>query len=77
MQIRLREALEAHRQRTGERLTYEQLADRTGLSRQTVESIASRQDYNSTLTTVAKLCNALRCEPADLLVLRSQSPDEH
>ena len=69
--------MEAHRQRTGERLTYEQLAERTGLSRQTVESIASRHDYNSTLTTVAKLCLALGCEPGDLLVLRPQNPDEH
>ena len=77
IRIRLREALEAYRQRTGQRLTYEQLAEQAGLSRQTVESLASRQDYNSTLTTVAKLCRVLGCELGDLLALQPQDPNEH
>lgn len=69
--------LEVRRQRTGEHLTYGQVAERAGLSRQTVESLASRRDYNSTLTTVAKLCRALDCEPGDLLALRPRDPNEH
>ena len=69
--------MESHRRRTGERMTYERLAQLTGLSRQTLESVASRPGYNSTLDTITKLCRALNCQPGDLLVLDSDSPDEH
>ena len=69
--------MESHRRRTGERMTYERLAQLTGLSRQTLESVASRPGYNSTLDTITKLCRALDCQPGDLLVLDSDRPDEH
>ena len=77
IRVKLREAMESHRRRTGERMTYERLAQLTGLSRQTLESVASRPGYNSTLETIAKLCRALGCQPGDLLVLECDSPDEH
>lgn len=69
--------METYRRRTGDRMTYERLAQVTGLSRQTLESVASRPNYNSTLDTVAKLCRALGCQPGDLLVLDSDVPNEH
>ena len=69
--------MESHRRRTGERMTYEHLARLTGLSRQTLESVASRPGYNSTLDTIAKLCRALDCQPGDLLVLEPDRPNEH
>ena len=69
--------MESHRSRTGERMTYERLAQLTGLSRQTLESLASRPGYNSTLDTIAKLCRALECEPGDLLVLDTKASGEH
>jgi putative transcriptional regulator len=69
LRIKLKDALEAYESRTGQRMTYEQLAAATGVSRATVESIASRQDYNATLATVGKICAALQCQPADLLEL--------
>ena len=69
--------MEDHRRRTGERMTYERLAQLTGLSRQTLASVASRPGYNSTLSTVAKLCHALSCQPGDLLALDPDNPDEH
>ena len=77
IRVRLREAMEAHRRRTGERMTYERLAQATGLSRGTLESLASRPGYNSTLDTIAKLCQALGCRPGDLLVLDPERSDEH
>lgn len=55
--------------RTGERLTYERLAARAGLSRATIEALASRSGYNTTLGTIEKLCRALDCTPGDLLEL--------
>lgn len=73
LQIKLRQVMEDYRQRTGERLTYADLAERTGLSRRTVESLASRETYNTTLSTVEKLCRVLGCQPGDLLVL---APEE-
>ena len=58
-------------------MTYKSLAQSTGLSRQTLESVASRANYNSTLDTIGKLCHALGCQPGDLLVLDPDGPDEH
>ena len=69
--------MDDHRRRTGERMTYERLAQRTGLSRRTVESVASRPSYNSTLDTITKLCRALGCQPGDLLVLDPEEPNGH
>lgn len=65
--------MEWQRRRTGERVTFERLAKRTGLSRQTLESLSSRPGYNTTLGTIAKLCEALNCQPCDLLILE---PDD-
>ena len=67
--VKVKEAMERYRYRTGERLTYEKLAELTGLARPTIVAIASRLDYNTTLTTIEKLCVALECTPCDLLEL--------
>lgn len=61
--------MDEHRRRTGERMTYEQLAKLTGLSRPTLESLASRETYNTRLSTIAKLCRALGCQPGEILEL--------
>jgi DNA-binding Xre family transcriptional regulator len=45
------------------------LAERTGLSRFSLESLATRESYNTTLDTVERICIALACEPGDLLEL--------
>jgi len=50
-------------------MTYELLAERTGLSRATLESLASRPSYNTRLSTIEKICKALGCQPGDLLEL--------
>lgn len=67
IRVKLREAMDNYRLSTGETLTYRDLARLTGLSQQTVESIASRPGYNATLITVDKLCRVLCCQPCDLL----------
>jgi DNA-binding Xre family transcriptional regulator len=69
MKIRLREQMAAYRQRTGEALTYAQLAERTGLSRASLESLGTRPSYNATLATIEKICHALECSPGNLLDL--------
>ena len=67
--VKVKEAMERYRYRTGQRLTYEKLAERTGLAKPTIVAIASRLDYNTTLATIEKLCRALECTPGDLLEL--------
>ncbi len=69
IEVRLREAMDRHAARTGERLTYGQLAFRSGVAQATVESLASRKGYNATMKTISRLCVALGCTPADLMVL--------
>ena len=78
LRVKLREAMEEHRRRTGERMTYELLAKRTGLSRATLESLATRHTYNTRLSTIEKLCIALGCKPGDLLDLAANDEgDRH
>lgn len=69
LRILLREAMDAYRNRTGERLTYEALAKASGLAISTVQSMAARPGYNTRLSTIEKLCIALKCQPGDLLEL--------
>ena len=78
MRVKLREAMDAYKERTGERITYELLASRTGLAKATIESLASRDNYNATLNTIEKICHVLGCEPRDLLELgeSQESNDE-
>jgi DNA-binding Xre family transcriptional regulator len=71
--VKLREGMEAYRRRTGERLTYDSLALKAGLSVATLQSLAARTTYNTTLSTIEKLCRALQCAPGDILEL---SPEE-
>ena len=71
IRVRLKEALDRHAQRSGRRLTYGELASLAGIAPATVESLATRRGYNATLKTLARLCVALRCSPAELLELEA------
>lgn len=68
--VKLREAMEAHRRRTGVRVTYESLSRETGISIATLQSLAARSGYNTRLSTIAKICRALSCAPGSLLELQ-------
>lgn len=74
--VRLREALEAYEARTGERLTHDELAHLAGLSCSTLDSIASRRDYNPSLRVIEQICVVLRCEPGELLTMSNDQEDE-
>jgi len=75
--VKLREAMEAYRQRTGERLTYDIIADRTGIAVTTLQSLAARRGYNTRLSTIERLCRVLECQPGDLLVLQDDPSPAH
>lgn len=69
LRVRLREAMDAHKKRTGVRLTYLALAEVSGLAVSTLQSLAARPTYNTRLSTIERLCVALDCQPGDLLEL--------
>ena len=74
--VKLREAMERYRRLTGHRMTYRQLAAATGVSESTLQSIAARRDYNTTLDTVDRIAVALDC-PLDVLLERlTDAPSE-
>lgn len=76
LRIKLRDAMEAYRHRTGEKLTYEALSGLSGLSMATLQSVAARPNYNTRLSTVERLCIVLGCQPGELLELTSEAHDE-
>jgi DNA-binding Xre family transcriptional regulator len=73
LRFNLRGALEDFEARTGIRLTYEALSQRTELSVDTIKSLASREDYNATLRNIASICDALKCNPLDYLIWTGQT----
>jgi putative transcriptional regulator len=75
IRVKLREAMDAYRQRTGEKLTYELLAQQTGIALTTLQSLATRPEYNTRLSTIEKICVALKCSPGDLLEMSDDSRD--
>ena len=72
LRVRLREVMEAHYRRTGERMTYQKLAAASGLAVATLQSIAARPGYNTRISTVERLCIALHCAPGELLELTEE-----
>lgn len=75
IRVKLREAMDAYRQRTGTKLTYELLAAETGIALTTLQSLAARAGYNTRLSTIEKICIALNCSPGDLLELSTDSEE--
>jgi putative transcriptional regulator len=63
----------AYTERTGQKVTYQQLAEHTGLSKATLEALGSREDYNTTLSTIDALCAYLGCQIQDLLEFTTES----
>jgi DNA-binding Xre family transcriptional regulator len=59
LRLRVKECLAAREKRTGEHLSYRDLAKKTGLSYDTIKALASRPGYNASLRTIEQLCDAL------------------
>ena len=75
VRVKLREAMEAYRFRTGKRLTYATLAKMAGVGQGTLSSIGSRAGYNVTLATVEKISIALETPFFDLIELTPDPPE--
>ena len=74
IRVKLREAMEAYRLRTGQRITYAALAELSGVGEGTLSSIGSRVGYNVTLGTVEKICRALEVSFHDLVEVIDDTP---
>ena len=72
--IKLREAMEAYKRRTGGRMTYAILAQRSGIAQGTLQIIGSRDDYNATLELIEKLCLELGVPLHDMLEIIPDPP---
>ena len=66
--------MDLYEARTGVRVTYAELADRTGLSLPTIQSVGSREHYNATLEAIERLCLALGVTPGELLGWTDEPP---
>ncbi len=49
------------------RITLNEVAEKTGISRTTLSRIANIPGYNTNTDTIDTLCKYFDCEPADLL----------
>ena len=66
--------MQAYKRRTGERMTYQILAERTGIAQATLEVIGSKLGYNTTVATLEKICGALGVSFGDLLEMIDEPP---
>lgn len=57
--------MDAYEAKTGVHLTYEDLSQMTGISTNTLKSIATRRFYNTTLQNVSKISGALNINPLE------------
>ena len=74
LRVKLREAMDLYRLRTGKRITYAGLAKMSGVGEGTLNSIGSRLHYQANLATVEKICRALNLGPGDILELVDDPP---
>ena len=63
----LREVIARYETETSERLSYQELADKTGLSKATIYRWANNDVRHQILTA---LCEYFNCQPGDLLTFR-------
>lgn len=67
IRYRLRELMADYHFRTGNRLTFEEIASETGIHRTTLSKIANQRNYNTTTDNIDKLCIFFNCQIGDLM----------
>ena len=72
--VKLRDAMEEYRRRTGERITYPKLSERTGIAVSTLRKIGSEMGKHTTLANVEKICTALGVSTGELLAIIPEPP---
>ena len=67
IRYRLRELMADYQFRTGKRLTFEEIANETGIHRTTLSKIVNQRNYNTTTENLDKLCTFFKCSIVDLM----------
>ncbi len=74
IRVKLQQAMDDHRMSTGERMTYGDLAEISGVAEGTLNSIGSRLGYQPNLATVEKICRALEVPLHEMLEMIDDPP---
>lgn len=72
----LRTLIAKHEDRTGERLSYRDLADKTGISTTTITALANNARELVSLRVLESLCDFFDCELHDLMRLEPPANEE-
>ena len=67
IRYRLRELMAEFQFKTGNRLTFDEIAKETGIHRTTLSKIANQRSYNTTTDNIDRLCNFFKCRVGDLM----------
>ena len=67
IRYRLRERIADREFAVGRRITLEEVAVATGISRPTLTRISNQRGYSTSTDVLAKLCAYFRCQIADLV----------
>lgn len=70
VKFRLKELIAGKERTMGQRITYEAIAEATGLSPNTLSTVANNKVKKIGVETIQKLCEFLECKPGDLIVLQ-------
>lgn len=63
----LKAAISDFNRRTGLHVTYDQLSEMSGISVDTLKSLANRSDYNATLKILSEICSVLGSNPKNFM----------
>ena len=66
--IQLKQAMKAYKRKYDEKMTYQTLAAATGIGIGTLRAIQNREDYNTTIDTLDKICRELKITPGEIMV---------
>ncbi len=70
----LKGVIQDYEARTGLRLTYTELSKISGVAHDTIKSLASRDDYNTTLIVITQICSTLNISPLKFLDWSTDKP---
>lgn len=73
--FRLKSLIEEKEFVTGQRITYRDIADASGVSTNTLTQMANQRMQQIGIVTIDKLCRYFTCTPGELMVYIPQGPD--
>lgn len=74
LRIKLKQLLDDKSFREGRRITLNEVSEKSGIARATVNRIANTPGYNTTTNNLDALCAYLECTPGDLLEYVAKPP---